>query len=197
MGMVTLDANEAVASVAYRTNEVIVLYPITPSSPMGQSCVDVVCAACAGTSGIPFPDVTEMQSEGGAIGAVHGALQSGSLATTFTASQGLLLMIPTMYKIAGELTSFAMHVAARTLATHGRCQFLAIIPMCMACRQTGFALLLHQHRCRKPTTSPPFPSPQHSSAECRFFDFFDGFRTSHEVAKIEILSDDDLLAFVL
>ena len=117
MGMVTLDANEAVAEVAYRTNEVIVLYPITPSSPMGEAC-DEWSAQRRRNLWDTIPDVTEMQSEGGAIGAVHGALQAGSLATTFTASQGLLLMIPTMYKIAGELTCFSMHVAARTLATH-------------------------------------------------------------------------------
>jgi pyruvate-ferredoxin/flavodoxin oxidoreductase len=115
--MITLDANEAVASVAYRANEVIVLYPITPSSPMGEWCDEWSAHRMPNLWG-NVPEITEMQSEGGAIGAVHGALQAGSLATTFTASQGLLLMIPNLYKIAGELTAFCMHVAARSVATH-------------------------------------------------------------------------------
>ena len=114
--MITLDANEAAASVAYRTNEVIVIYPITPSSPMGEWC-DEWSAHHKPNVWNTVPEVTEMQSEAGAIAAVHGALQAGSLATTFTASQGLLLMIPNLYKIAGELTSFCMHVAARSVAT--------------------------------------------------------------------------------
>src|SRR5262249_42658739 len=115
--MITLDANEAAASVAYRSNEVIVIYPITPSSPMGEWC-DEWSTQHRPNIWNTVPEVTEMQSEAGAIGAVHGALQAGSLATTFTASQGLLLMIPNLYKIAGELTSFCMHVAARTVAPH-------------------------------------------------------------------------------
>ncbi|MCB1033723.1 MAG: pyruvate:ferredoxin (flavodoxin) oxidoreductase, partial [Acidobacteria bacterium] len=114
---ITVDGNEAVASVAYRTNEVIAIYPITPASPIGE-----LADAWAGQGRKNLwgnvPQVVEMQSEGGAAGAVHGALQAGSLTTTFTASQGLLLMIPNLYKIAGELTSFAMHVAARSIATH-------------------------------------------------------------------------------
>ncbi|HHI79811.1 MAG TPA: pyruvate:ferredoxin (flavodoxin) oxidoreductase, partial [Planctomycetes bacterium] len=114
---VTLDGNEAVASVAHRTNEVIAIYPITPASPMGEH------ADAWAARGVPnlwgqVPDVVEMQSEAGAAGTVHGALQTGALTTTFTASQGLLLMIPNLYKIAGELTAFTMHVAARTIATH-------------------------------------------------------------------------------
>jgi pyruvate-ferredoxin/flavodoxin oxidoreductase len=137
--MVTVDANEAVASVAYRLNEVIVIYPITPSSPMGEWC-DEWSAQGKANLWEAVPEVTEMQSEAGAVGAVHGALQAGSLATTFTASQGLLLMIPNMYKIAGELTSFCMHVAARTVATHALSIFGDHSDV-MACRQTGFALL--------------------------------------------------------
>jgi len=189
MGMVTLDANEAVASVAYRTNEVIVLYPITPSSPMGEVC-DEWSAHRRRNLWDTIPNVTEMQSEGGAISAVHGALQAGSLATTFTSSQGLLLMIPTMYKIAGELTCFSMHVAARTLATHALSIFGDHSDV-MACRQTGFALLAsnsvqeaHDFACISQAATLAGRVP--------FLHFFDGFRTSHEVAKIALLSDDDL-----
>jgi hypothetical protein len=115
--MITLDATEAVASVAHRVTEVICIYPITPSSPMGEFADEWSAKGQTNIWGT-VPTVTEMQSEGGAAGAVHGALQAGSLSTTFTASQGLLLMIPDMYKIAGELTPFVMHVTARTLATH-------------------------------------------------------------------------------
>ena len=136
------------------------------------------------------PDVIEMQSEGGAAGAVHGALQAGALTTTFTASQGLLLMIPNMYKIAGELTPFAMHVAARTLATHALSIFGDHSDV-MACRQTGFALLASG----SVQEAHDFAAIAHAATlESRvpFLHFFDGFRTSHEVAKIEELSDDDL-----
>src|SRR3989475_3459805 len=135
----TMDANEAVAHVAYRLNEVIVIYPITPSSPMGE------WADQWSSEGVPnvwgtVPSVVEMQSEGGAAGAVHGALQTGSLATTFTASQGLLLMIPNMFKIAGELTPAVFHIAARTLATHALSIFGDHSDV-MACRSTGWAML--------------------------------------------------------
>jgi pyruvate-ferredoxin/flavodoxin oxidoreductase len=189
--MVTLDGNEAVASVAYRTNEVIVIYPITPSSPMGEAS-DEWSAQRRKNVWDAIPNVTEMQSEAGAIGAVHGALQAGSLATTFTSSQGLLLMIPTMYKIAGELTCFAMHVAARTVATHALSIFGDHSDV-MACRQTGFALLAstsvqeaHDFACISQAATLAGRVP--------FLHFFDGFRTSHEVAKIELLSDQDLRA---
>src|SRR6266446_9922170 len=131
--MITVDANEAVASVAHRTNEVIVIYPITPSSPMGEWCDEWSAHRQPNVWGA-VPEVTEMQSEAGAIGAVHGALQAGSLATTFTASQGLLLMIPNLYKIAGELTAFTLHVAARTLDTHALSIFGDHSDV-MACRQ--------------------------------------------------------------
>src|SRR5438270_7909125 len=136
--MIPVDANEAVASVAHRTDEVIVIYPITPSSPMGEWCDEWSAGGRQNLWGI-VPDVTEMQSEAGAIAAVHGALQAGSLCTTFTASQGLLLMIPNMYKIAGELTPFCLHVAARAVATHALSIF-GDQSDGMARRQTGLAL---------------------------------------------------------
>ncbi len=135
--MITIDANEAVAKVAYRLSEVIAIYPITPSSSMGEFA-DAYMAANLPNLWGTVPQVVEMQSEGGAAGAVHGALQSGSLSTTFTASQGLLLMIPNMYKIAGELTSTVFHVSARTLATHALSIYGDHSDV-MACRQTGLA----------------------------------------------------------
>ena len=135
---VTVDGNEAAASVAHRVSEVIAIYPITPSSPMGELADEWSSQGSKNLWG-NVPDVVEMQSEAGAAGAVHGALQAGALATTFTASQGLLLMIPNMYKIAGELTAFTMHVAARTVATHALSIFGDHSDV-MACRQTGFAM---------------------------------------------------------
>jgi pyruvate-ferredoxin/flavodoxin oxidoreductase len=191
--MITLDANEAVASVAYRTNEVIALYPITPASPMGEWCDEWSSHHKTNLWGTA-PEIVEMQSEGGAIGAVHGALQAGSLATTFTASQGLLLMVPNLYKIAGELTSFCLHVASRTVATHALSIFGDHSDV-MACRQTGFALVCansvqeaHDFACIVQAATLKGRVP--------FLHFFDGFRTSHEVAKIEPLSDDDLRAML-
>ncbi len=136
---ITIDGNEAAASVAHRTNEVIAIYPITPSSNMGEWADEWSAKGRKNIWGT-VPQVTEMQSEAGAAGAVHGALQAGALTTTFTASQGLLLMIPNMYKIAGELTSFCMHVSARTVATHALSIFGDHSDV-MACRQTGFAML--------------------------------------------------------
>src|SRR4249920_3420240 len=134
-----VDGNEAAASVAYRLNEVVAIYPITPSSPMGEWADQWMAEGGKNIWGT-VPDVIEMQSEGGAAGALHGALQGGALATTFTASQGLLLMIPNMYKIAGELTSAVIHVAARTLATHALSIFGDHSDV-MSTRGTGFALL--------------------------------------------------------
>ncbi len=184
-----LDGNEAAASVAYRTNEVIAIYPITPSSPMGELADAWALEGRTNLWG-GKPDVVEMQSEGGAAGAVHGALQAGALTTTFTASQGLLLMIPNMFKIAGELTSFAMHVAARSVATHALSIFGDHSDV-MATRSTGFALLAsgsvqeaHDLACIAQAATLHTRVP--------FLHFFDGFRTSHEVAKITMLSDDDL-----
>ena len=135
----TLDGNEAVAHVAYRVNEVVIIYPITPSSPMGEFA-DAWAASGKPNIWGTVPSITEMQSEGGAAGALHGALQTGSVGTTFTASQGLLLMIPNMYKIAGELTPTVFHVSARTLATHALSIFGDHGDV-MATRTTGFALL--------------------------------------------------------
>jgi pyruvate-ferredoxin/flavodoxin oxidoreductase len=189
----TVDGNEAAASVAYRTNEVIAIYPITPASPMGE-LADAWAVESRPNLWSQVPQVVEMQSEGGAAGAVHGALQAGSLSTTFTASQGLLLMIPNMYKIAGELTPFTLHVAARTLATHALSIFGDHSDV-MAARQTGFALLaagsvqeVHDFALVS----------QAASLESRvpFLHFFDGFRTSHEVTKIHRLSDEDLRALI-
>src|SRR5271169_497013 len=134
--VIAQDANEAVASVAHRLSEVIAIYPITPSSAMGEFADEWSSQGKKNIWGM-VPRVVEMQSEGGAAGAIHGALQAGALATTFTASQGLLLMIPNMYKIAGELTSFCMHVTARALATHALSIFGDHSDV-MACRQTGF-----------------------------------------------------------
>ncbi len=188
-----LDGNEAAASVAFRLNEVIAIYPITPSSPMGEWSDQWNSEQKTNIYGA-IPDVIEMQSEGGAAGALHGALQAGALGTTFTASQGLLLMIPNMYKIAGELTSAVIHVAARTVATHALSIFGDHSDV-MAARATGFAMLsansvqeAHDFAC----------IAQAATLEARipFLHFFDGFRTSHEIGMIETLSDDDLRAVV-
>src|SRR4051812_14677200 len=189
----TLDANEAVASVAHRTNEVIVIYPITPSSPMGEWCDEWSANGRTNLWGT-VPDVTEMQSEAGAIGAIHGALQAGSLATTFTASQGLLLMIPNLYKIAGELNPFCLHVAARTVATHALSIFGDHSDV-MACRQTGCALLC-SNSVQEAHDFALIGQAATLRARVPFLHFFDGFRTSHEVAKIEALADEDLRALL-
>ncbi len=161
---ITIDGNEAVASVAHRTNEVIAIYPITPSSNMGEWADEWSAKGKKNIWGT-IPTVTEMQSEGGAAGAVHGALQAGALTTTFTASQGLLLMIPNMFKIAGELTSFCMHVSARTVATHALSIFGDHSDV-MACRQTGFALLAsgsvqeaHDFAAHRPARDAAVPRP--------------------------------------
>src|SRR5688572_7139050 len=190
---IVVDGNEAAASVAHRLSEVIAIYPITPSSTMGELADAWSTRGRTNVWGA-VPRVVEMQSEGGAAGAVHGALQAGALATTFTASQGLLLMIPNMYKIAGELTPFCMHVAARTLATHALSIFGDHSDV-MACRGTGFALLAsasvqEAHDMAAIAHAATLP------ARVPFLHFFDGFRTSHEVAKIVELTDDDLRALV-
>jgi len=185
----TLDGNEAAASVAYRLTETIAIYPITPSSPMAEWCDQWSAAHRLNLFGT-VPRVVEMQSEAGAAGALHGMLQVGSLSTTFTASQGLLLMIPNMYKIAGELLPFCMHVAARTLATHALSIFGDHSDV-MACRQTGFALL----SSASVQEAQDLACVAHAATlESRvpFLHFFDGFRTSHEVAKIRIVTDDQL-----
>lgn len=189
----TIDANEAVASVAYRCSEVAAIYPITPSSPMGESAETWTAVDRKNLWGT-VPSIVEMESEAGAAGAVHGALQTGSLATTFTASQGLLLMIPNMFKIAGELTPCVFHIAARALAAQGLSIFGDHSDV-MACRSTGFAML-----CGASTQeAPDMAAIAHAATlESRvpFINFFDGFRTSHEVGKIADISDDTLRAMI-
>jgi pyruvate-ferredoxin/flavodoxin oxidoreductase len=190
---VILDGNEAAADVAYRLNEVIAIYPITPSSPMGEwsdQWKDEGRKNIWGT----IPDVIEMQSEGGAAGALHGALQAGALGTTFTASQGLLLMIPNMYKIAGELTAAVIHVAARTVATHALSIFGDHSDV-MATRATGFALLA-SNSVQEASDFALIAQAATLESRLPFLHFFDGFRTSHEVNMIVPLSDADLHAIV-
>jgi pyruvate-ferredoxin/flavodoxin oxidoreductase len=189
----TMDANEAVAHVAYRVNEVIAIYPITPSSNMGEWADQWASEGLVNIWGT-VPQVTEMQSEGGASGAVHGALQTGALATTFTASQGLLLMIPNMNKIAGELTPTAFHVSARTVATHALSIFGDHSDV-MFCRTTGFAMLC-SNSVQEAMDLALIAHAASLETRIPFLHFFDGFRTSHEVNKIEMLNDDDLRALI-
>jgi pyruvate-ferredoxin/flavodoxin oxidoreductase len=189
----TVDGNEAAASVAFRLNEVCCIYPITPSSPMAE-LADEWASAGRRTVWGSVPTVVEMQSEGGAAGALHGALQSGALTTTFTASQGLLLMIPNMYKIAGELTSAVLHVAARSLAAQGLSIFGDHSDV-MAVRQTGFALLASAS-VQEAHDLALVAQAATLRTRIPFVHFFDGFRTSHELNTIELLSDDDLQALV-
>ena len=189
----TIDGNEAVAHVAYRTNEVIAIYPITPSSSIGEWS-DAWASSRKPNVWGTVPTVVEMQSEGGAAGAVHGALQTGALTTTFTSSQGLLLMIPNMYKIAGELTPMVMHVAARSLAT----QALSIFgdhSDVMATRTTGFALL-SSASVQEAMDFALIAQAVSLKARVPFLHFFDGFRTSHEVSKVELLTDDDMRSMI-
>jgi pyruvate-ferredoxin/flavodoxin oxidoreductase len=190
---ITIDGNEAAASVAYRLNEVIAIYPITPSSAMGEWSDQWSAEAKPNIWGT-IPKVVEMQSEGGAAGALHGALQAGALATSFTSSQGLLLMIPNMYKIAGELTSTVLHVAARALAA----QALSIFgdhSDVMSVRQTGYALLA-SNSIQEVTDFALIAQAAALESRIPFLHFFDGFRTSHEVQRIETLEDDDLRAMI-
>ena len=191
--MTMMDGNQAAAHVAHKVNEVIAIYPITPSSAMGE-LADAWSAADAPNIWGTVPDVIEMQSEGGAAGAVHGALQTGSLVTTFTASQGLLLMIPTLYKLAGELTSTCLHVSARSLA----CQALSIFgdhSDVMAVRQTGVALL-SSNSVQEAMDLALIGSAATLETRLPFIHFFDGFRTSHEIQKIEELDVDTIKAMI-
>jgi pyruvate-ferredoxin/flavodoxin oxidoreductase len=190
---IILDGNEAAASVAYRLNEVIAIYPITPSSPMGEWADQWRYEGKKNIWGA-VPDVIEMQSEGGAAGALHGALQAGSLGTTFTASQGLLLMIPNMFKIAGELTAAVIHVAARTVATHALSIFGDHSDV-MAARSTGFAMLA-SNSVQEAHDFALIAQAATLESRVPFLHFFDGFRTSHEVNKIIPLLDEDLRAIV-
>ena len=190
---VAIDGNEAVAHVAYRTNEVIAIYPITPASPMGEFADEWASQHLPNLWGT-VPTVVEMQSEGGAAGAVHGALQTGALTTTFTASQGLLLMIPNMYKIAAELTPFVLHVAARSLATHALSIFGDHSDV-MAARATGFAMLC-SNSVQEAHDFALIAQATTLGARVPFVHFFDGFRTSHEINKIELLSDEVMRAMI-
>ena len=189
----TMDANEAVANVAYRASEVIAIYPITPSSPMGEWADQWASEAVPNAWG-SVPHVIEMQSEGGAAGAVHGALQTGSLSTTFTASQGLLLMIPNMNKIAGELTPAVFHVTARSLATHALSIFGDHSDV-MFCRATGWAMLC-SNSVQEAMDLALIAHAASLETRIPFLHFFDGFRTSHEVNKIEMLNEDDMRALL-
>ncbi len=191
--MRTLDGNQGVASVAYRLSEVIAIYPITPSSSMGEQADEWAAADTPNLWG-HVPQVAEMQSEAGAAGAVHGALAAGALSTTFTASQGLLLMIPNMYKIAGELTPFVMHVTARTLATHALSIFGDHSDV-MACRATGFAMLC-SGSVQEAQDLAAIAHAATLRARVPFLHFFDGFRTSHEISKLALLSDEELRAML-
>lgn len=189
----TLDGNEAVTYVAYRVNEVCAIYPITPASTMAELTDEWSAAGKTNIWG-NVPDVIEMQSEGGAAGVVHGALQTGALTTTFTASQGLLLMLPNMYKIAGELTATVFHVAARALAAQGLSIFGDHSDV-MAARTTGFAMLASA----SVQEAHDLAMVSHSAtlkARIPFIHFFDGFRTSHEINKITLLSDDQIRTMI-
>src|SRR6201987_381594 len=189
----TMDANEAVANVAYRASEVIAIYPITPSSPMGEWADQWASESVPNAWG-SVPYVIEMQSEGGAAGAGHGALQTGSLSTTFTASQGLLLIIPNMNKIAGELAPAAFHVSARTVATHALSIFGDHSDV-MLCRTTGWAMLC-SNSVQEAMDMALIAHAASLESRIPFLHFFDGFRTSHEVNKIEMLAEDDLRALI-
>ena len=189
----TMDGNTAAAHVAYRINEVCAIFPITPSSTMAELADEWAAAGIKNIWG-QIPVVQEMQSEGGAAGAVHGALQSGALTTTFTASQGLLLMLPNMFKIAGELTSTVFHIAARAVAT----QALSIFgdhSDVMAVRTTGFALL-SSGSVQEAHDGAVIAQAATLEARVPFLHFFDGFRTSHEVNTLELLSDEQIRAMI-
>ena len=188
-----LDGNEAAARVAYALSEAVAIYPITPASPMGEHA-DAWAAVGRENLWGAVPDVVEMQSEGGAAGTLHGALQTGALATTFTASQGLLLMLPNMFKIAGELTPTVIHVAARSIATHALSIFGDHSDV-MAARTTGFAMLC----ASSVQEAHDFAAVSHAvtlQTRVPFLHFFDGFRTSHEINRIELLDDDTLRELV-
>jgi pyruvate-ferredoxin/flavodoxin oxidoreductase len=191
--MITVDGNHAVADVAYRVSEVVAIYPITPASPMGEHADTWAVRGRKNVWGA-VPTVAELQSEGGAAGAIHGALQAGSLATTFTASQGLLLMLPNMFKIAGELTPCVIHVAARSLASHALSIFCDHSDV-YAARGTGFAMLA----ASSVQEAQDLALVSHAAtlrSRVPFLHFFDGFRTSHEIAKIDPLSDDVIVAMM-
>jgi len=190
---ICLDGNEAAARVAYALSEVAAIYPITPASPMGEHADDWASAHRPNLWGL-VPRVVEMQSEAGAAGTLHGALQKGALATTFTASQGLLLMIPNMFKIAGQLLPCVLHVSARAVATHALSIFGDHSDV-MAVRSTGWGLLC-SGSVQEAHDMALIAHAASLEAQLPFLHFFDGFRTSHEVAKIRSLTDDDLRGMV-
>ncbi|MCB0153485.1 MAG: pyruvate:ferredoxin (flavodoxin) oxidoreductase, partial [Anaerolineae bacterium] len=190
---VTIDGNEAAAYVAHKTNEVIAIYPITPSSAMGE-LADQWSAQNQKNIWGTIPLVVEMQAEGGAAGAVHGALQTGSLTTTFTASQGLLLMIPNMYKIAGELTSTVFHIAARSLAAQGLSIFGDHSDV-MAARATGWGMLF-ANSVQEVMDFALISQASTLASRIPFLHIFDGFRTSHEIMKVERLAEEDIRALI-
>ncbi|MBT8209850.1 MAG: pyruvate:ferredoxin (flavodoxin) oxidoreductase, partial [Eudoraea sp.] len=187
------DANEAVARIAHKTNEVCAIYPITPASPMGEH-VDVFSAKGMKNIWGNIPRIVEMQSEGGASGAVHGSLQAGALTTTFTASQGLLLMIPNMFKIAGELLPSVIHVAARTVATHALSIFGDHSDV-MATRQTGFSMLF-AGSVQESMDFALIAQVATLKSRVPFLNIFDGFRTSHEISKINAIPDEVIKAMM-
>ncbi|MGB5462115.1 MAG: pyruvate:ferredoxin (flavodoxin) oxidoreductase, partial [Aureibaculum sp.] len=187
------DANEAVAIIAHKTNEVCAIYPITPASPMGEH-VDVYSSNGQMNIWKNVPRIVEMQSEGGAAGAVHGSLQAGALTTTFTASQGLLLMIPNMYKIAGEMLPTVIHVAARTIATHALSIFGDHSDV-MAARQTGFSMLFGGS-VQEAMDFALISQVSTLRSRIPFLNIFDGFRTSHEISKIDAIPDDVIKAMM-
>src|SRR5207249_4080015 len=193
MTRATVDGNEAAASVAYRLNEVCCSYPITPSSPMAELADEWSSQGRPNVWGT-VPAVMEMQSEGGAAGALHGALQAGALTTTFTASQGLLLMIPNMYKIAGELTPAVFHIAARSIATHALSIFGDQSDV-MSVRMTGWALL-GSGSVQEAHDFALIAQAATLESRVPFLHFFDGFRTSHEVNKIEQLTVADIRSMI-
>ena len=190
---ITCDGNEAAAHVSYMFSEVAAIYPITPSSPMAEH-VDEWAARTRKNLWGQTVSVQEMQSEGGAAGAVHGSLQAGALTTTFTASQGLLLMIPNMYKIAGELLPCVFDVSARTLASHSLCIFGDHMDV-MACRQTGFAMFC-SGSVQEVMDLTAVPHLATLKTWVPFVNFFDGFRTSHEYHKIEVMDQEDIRPLV-
>ena len=186
---ITCDGNQAAAHISYMFSEVAAIYPITPSSTMAEYVDEWAAAGRKNIFGETVL-VQEMQSEAGAAGAVHGSLQAGALTSTYTASQGLLLMIPNMYKIAGELLPCVFHVSARTLASHALCIFGDHQDV-MACRQTGFAMLA-EGSVQEVMDLAGVAHLSTIKSRVPFINFFDGFRTSHEIQKIEMLENEDL-----
>ena len=193
MKKMTIDGNTAAAHIAYAFSDVAAIYPITPSSPMAENCDEWAGQGRKNILGNVLK-IVEMQSEAGAAGAVHGSLAAGAMTTTFTASQGLLLMIPNMYKIAGELLPCVFHVSARALAAHALSIFGDHADV-MACRQTGFAMLA-SNSVQEVMDMSLVAHLSTLKASVPFINFFDGFRTSHEVSKIDVIDYDEIKSLV-